>query len=285
MVRAVTWRMTRQRCRPMSGCDLRVVLVGWGAIGRRVATVLAQRNAPVRILAIAVRDADAAREGLPIGAKLIVDPGELADMQADLLVEAAGRGSVAPWARAGLARSWDVAVSSTSALTDAAILAELTELARTNRAKLHIPPGALGGIDALSAASRLGLASVRHEVVKPPLAWKGTQAETLCDLENLTEAFTFFEGTARQAADHYPQNANVAVISAMAGVGLERTTVALIADPAARLNTHRLLASGDFGTLTLNLENRPLATNPKSSEMTALSLARFIENQANPVVI
>lgn len=269
----------------MSGSDLRVVLVGWGAIGRRVAALLAQRGAAVRIVAVAVRDAGAARQGLPDGAKLITTPEGLAGVEADLLVEAAGRGSVAPWARAGLARGWDVAISSTSALTDADVLAELTELARTHRAKLHIPPGALGGIDALSAASRLGLSAVRHEVVKPPLAWRGTQAETLCDLGKLTTAFTFFEGTARQAADSYPQNANVAVISAMAGLGLDRTTVALIADPSAGLNTHRIQASGDFGKLTLVLENRPLATNPKSSEMTALSLVRFIENQASPLAL
>ena len=269
----------------MSGCDLRIVLVGWGAIGRRVAALLAQRAAPVSIVAVAVRDASTPRDGLPANARLISAPSELAGIEADLLIEAAGRGSVAPWARAGLARGWDVAISSTSALTDADLLAALTATARQNRAQLIIPPGALGGIDALSAASRLGLQSVRHEVVKPARAWAGTPAAGLCDLPSLTTAFTFFEGSARQAADAYPQNANVAVISALAGIGLDRTTVALTADPLATLNSHRITAMGEFGTLTLTLENRPLATNPKSSEMTALSLLRMIENRANPVVI
>jgi aspartate dehydrogenase len=269
----------------MSGSDLRVVLVGWGAIGTRVAALLAQRRAPVRIVAVAVRDTTAPRDGLPQGAALISDPAELAGIQADILIEAGGRGSVAPWARAGLLLGWDVAISSTSALTDAALLADLTALATRHHAQILIPPGALGGIDALSAASRLGLQSVRHEVVKPARAWVGTAAEGLCDLATLTEPFTFFEGTARQAADAYPQNANVAVISAMAGMGLDQTTVALTADPNASLNSHHITAQGDFGTLRLSLENRPLATNPKSSEMTALSLLRMVENRANPVVI
>jgi aspartate dehydrogenase len=277
--------MTQRRCRPMLGSDLRVILVGWGAIGRRVAALLAQRAAPVTIVAVAVRDVTAPRDGLPKGAALIDTPADLAGLNADLMIEAAGRASVAPWARAGLSRGWDVAISSTSALTDTGLLAELTATALAHNAQILIPPGALGGIDALSAASRLGLASVRHEVVKPPRAWAGTRAETLCDLAGLAQAHTFFEGTARQAADSYPQNANVAVISAMAGLGLDRTTVALIADPAATLNTHRILATGGFGTLTLSLENRPLATNPKSSEMTALSLTRMIENRINPLVI
>lgn len=269
----------------MSGCDLRVVLVGWGAIGKRVAALLARRGSPVTIVAVAVRDPGTAREDLPPEARLISDTQELAGIEADLLVEAAGRGSVSDWARAGLARGWDIALSSTSALTDAALLTDLTELARRHRAQILIPPGALGGIDALAAASRLTITSVRHEIVKPARAWAGTAAEQSLNLATLTEAATFFEGSARQAADAYPQNANVAVISAMAGVGLDRTIVALTADPQAQLNTHRIIASGDFGTLTLCLENRPLATNPKSSEMTALSLLRMIENRAGTVVI
>lgn len=269
----------------MSGSRQRVVFVGWGAIATRVAALLAQRGSAVEIVAVAVRDKAQPREGLPQGAKLISSPEELGELAADLLVEAAGRASVAPWARAGLERGWDVAISSTSALTDAALLTHLTDLATQNNAQLLIPPGALGGIDALAAASALGMAAVRHEIVKPALAWRGTKAETLCDLAGLTEPATFFEGPARQAADAFPQNANVAVISAMAGVGLDRTTVALTADPFAQLNSHRIRAQGDFGTLTLTLENRPLATNPKSSEMTALSLLRLIENRARPVVI
>lgn len=277
--------MTQTRYNPMLGSELRVVLVGWGAIGSRVAALLAQRGAGVAIVAVAVRDVAVARDGLPDGTRLIDDPADLANVQADLLIEAAGRGSVAAWAKAGLARGWDVAISSTSALTDAGLLAEMTALAQANGAQILIPPGALGGIDALAAGAKLGMQSVRHEVVKPAQAWRGTAAETLCDLATLAGPFTFFEGSAREAADAYPQNANVAVISAMAGMGLDRTTVALVADPAATLNSHRITAEGDFGKLSLVLENRPLATNPKSSEMTALSLLRMIENRAGVVVI
>ena len=246
----------------MSGYRLRVVLVGWGAIATRVADLLAQRGSAVEIAAVAVRDASVPRKGLPEGARLIAAPEDLADLKADLLVEAAGRAAVPPWAAAGLRFGWDVALSSTSALTDAAVLAQLTAL-----------------------AAQLGLTEVRHEIVKPALAWRGTAAETLCDLAALTAPFTFFEGTARAAADAYPHNANSAVISALAGLGLDHTTLALTADPDARLNAHRIHAVGDFGTLTMVLENRPLATNPKSSEMTALSLLRLIENRTSQVVI
>lgn len=269
----------------MSGCRQRVVLVGWGAIATRVAALLAQRGSAVDVVAVAVRDPSVARIGLPQGTRLIASPQELTGLEADLLVEAAGRASVPAWAAAGLGLGWDVALSSVSALTDAALLQQLLALATENRAQLLIPPGALGGIDALSAAARLPMTEVRHEIVKPARAWRGTAAEALCDLAALTAPVTFFEGTARAAADAFPQNANVAVISALAGIGPDRTMVALTADPGAALNSHTIRATGDFGTLTLTLENRPLATNPKSSEMTALSLLRLIENRAGPLVI
>ena len=272
----------------MSGSDLPVVLVGWGAIAQRVGGLLAERGSPVRLIAVATRDADAALNGLPPGCRHITSPDELTGRAGErprLVVEAAGRDSVAPWGRAALSAGIDFAVSSTSAFVSGDLLEEFLQLARNSHAQLLVPPGALGGIDALAAASRLDLASVRHEIIKPPAAWRGTAAESACDLAALTEAHVFFQGSARQAAAAYPQNANVAVISALAGIGLDRTEVALVADPEAACNIHRIRASGAFGEMDLTLTNRPLATNPKSSEMTALSLVRLIENRAGTLVL
>ena len=262
-----------------------ICLVGWGAIGNRVAQLLAERGTPARIAAVAVRDPDAARAGLPAQARLISDPGELAGIEATLVVEAAGRGSVAPWAEAALAAGMDFAVSSTSALVDDDLLVRLLGLARTRGAPLLIPPGALGGIDALAAASRLGLDRIEHRIVKPARAWAGTRAAELVDMDGLTEATVFFADSARATADAFPQNANVAVITSLAGAGLDRTRIALVADPHAALNTHEIHAEGDFGRMQLRFENRPLAGNPKSSEMTALNLVRLIENRLGALVI
>ena len=61
------------------------------------------------------------------------------------------------------------------------------------------------------------------------------------------------------------------MISALSGLGLDRTQVVLVADPAATGNV-LVTAVGDFGSLSLRLENRPL-TN-QILEMTALSLVK-----------
>lgn len=264
---------------------VRLFLVGFGAIAGTVARMLAERAAPVDLVGIGLREAAWARPGLPAGVPVLTDPAVLATTGADLVVEVAGRDAVAPWGRAALSAGVDFAVSSTSAFAGTDLLPELTGLARTSGAQLIVPPGALGGIDALSAARRMGLASVTHRIVKPPRAWAGTEAEQLCKLNGLTAATVFFEGSATEAAARFPQNANAALITALAGLGPAATRSVLIADPATSTNRHEITAEGVFGRMTLTFENAALPDNPKSSAMTALSLVRLIENRAAPVVI
>ena len=64
--------------------------------------------------------------------------------------------------------------------------------AESSGSQLLIPPGALAGIDGIAAASLLPLDEVIHRIVKPSAAWRGTSAESLIALDELTEATAFF---------------------------------------------------------------------------------------------
>lgn len=264
---------------------LRLALVGWGAIARATARLLRDRGTPVEIVAVAVRDLTKPRPDLPPEARLLAGPRELTQIEAAMVVEAAGRHTVVPWGQAALGAGLDFVVTSVSAFADPGVLDDLRELAVRNGAQIHIPPGALGGVDALAAASAMGIDAVEHRIIKPPQAWLGTPAESLCDLHALAHAEAFFSGTADEAASRFPQNANAALTTALAGTGPEATRVTLIADPDAELNQHEIRAEGRFGELSVILRNKPLDENPKSSAMTALNLVRCIENRLNPVVI
>lgn len=261
----------------------RVALVGWGAIGTTVAGHLADSDS-VEIVAVGVRSSGE-RVGLPPGAALITTPSELARFEPDLVAEAAGREAVAAWGRAALGTGADYVVSSVSAFADAALLHELRQAAEAEGAQLQIQTGALAGIDALAAARPMGIDSVEHRIVKPPAAWRGTPAVDLCDLDQLTESTTFFIGSAADAARGFPKNANVAMTTALAGIGPEATRIRLVADPSAVTNRHEVDARGGFGELTVTIANNPLPANPKTSAMAALSLVRAIENRADAVVI
>lgn len=264
---------------------LRLVFIGFGAINSRVADLLTARNAPVEIVGAATRDDPAERARIPAGVAFLASPSELAALKPDLAIEAAGRAAIDAWTPAALAACPCVIIASTSAFCDDALLPRLAEIAERHGSRILIPSGAIGGIDALAGAAVLGLGAVTHRIVKPPAAWRGTPAEKLLDLASLRERAVFFRGSARDAASQYPQNANATVVTALAGIGLDRTGVELIADPAVRLNGHTITAEGAFGRMTITLENNPLATNPKSSELTALSLVRLIEQRTRAVTI
>jgi aspartate dehydrogenase len=264
---------------------LRIAFIGWGAINSRVGALLEQRKAAIEIAGIATRDSPVGRAELPQGVRFFGSPDDLASLTPDLVVEAAGRAAIAQWAPAALASAPTMIITSTSAFADDGLLAWLADLARQNGSQIQLPSGAIGGVDALASAAILGLDEVVHQIVKPPRAWKGTPAEQLVDLDRLTRRAVFFTGTARQAASAYPQNANATVVTSLAGLGLDRTRVEMIADPASPLNGHRITARGDFGRMEITLENKPLATNPKSSELTALSLVRLIEHRVNHMIV
>ncbi len=262
---------------------LRVAFVGWGAIARTAAQLL--EGAAVEVVAVAVRDPSPPRANLPAQARLITDPSELAATRPEVVAEAASRESVGPWGRAALEAGADFVVSSVSAFADSWLLDELRALAVANGVRVQIQPGALAGVDALAAARLMGIDEVEHRIVKPPAAWRDTPAEGLCALDSLARPESFFSASAAEAASEFPKNANVAMTTALAGIGPERTRITLVADPDATTNRHEITASGAFGRLDVAIANNPLPDNPKSSAMAALNLARAIQNRVSPIAI
>lgn len=242
-------------------------------------------SSDLEIVAVAVRDPSIDRSDLPSTARLISDPSELAATQPDVVAEAAGRESVPVWGPAAFEAGADFIVSSVSAFADAALLESLRAAATRQQMQLHIQPGALAGVEAIAAARAMGIDAVEHRIIKPPAAWLGTPAETLCNLDSLTQPETFFSATAAETALAFPKNANVAMTTALAGIGPDATMITLIADPAATTNRHEVSAHGPFGQLEVAISNNALPDNPKSSAMAALSLVRAIQNRTTALVI
>jgi aspartate dehydrogenase len=226
-----------------------------------------------------------------IGPKLALSRSVHTDMAAlladapDAIVECAGHSAIRQHGEAVLGGGCDFIVISVGALADDALRATLLSAVKRYGARLVLPVGAVGGLDALGAARLSGLRTVTYTGRKPPAAWRGTPAEHLLDLDSLSAPAVFFDGTVRQAATDYPRNANVAAAVAIAGLGFDATTVRLIADPTAARNVHEISVRAGCGDFDMQFEGRPSPNNPKTSLMAGFSVAREILNRTGTLVI
>ncbi|MBU2999780.1 aspartate dehydrogenase [Roseovarius nubinhibens] len=260
---------------------MKIGLIGGGAIGCYVAAELAARGlGPEAVLTRSgpehARGSDGVLrlrrlEDLPEGITLMVD--------------CAGHAALAEHGAAILERGIDLITVSLGALADPALAERLAEAAERGGAQLHLASGAIGALDALAAARVGGLASVTYVGRKPPRGWQGSPAEERLDLARLDQAATHFEGSAREAAQRYPKNANVAAAVAFAGIGFDATQVRLVADPGVTENIHEIHAEGAFGTLSFRINGKPLPDNPRSSALAAMSAVAAIERRCAPITI
>lgn len=263
-----------------------VAIIGLGAIARDLVEILRTQSPPDQI-SVLVRPgrAAAAQDALGAAGSVTQDLATLLAARPDVVVECAGHGAVAAYGAAVLASGADLVVASVGALAEADLAAALAAAARKSGAQCVVPAGAIGGIDALGAARLSGLTSVAYTGTKPPRAWAGTPAEEVADLAALKAPVTFFEGSARQAAQRYPKNANVAATLALAGMGMDKTHVRLVADPGTTQNTHAFRVASQALDFSMELVGKPSPHNPKTSRSTVYSIARAVLNRDAAIAI
>jgi aspartate dehydrogenase len=91
-------------------------------------------------------------------------------------------------------------------------------------------------------------------------------------MTRVTGAICVFRGNARDAAAGFPANFNVAAALALAGIGPERTTVEIWADPTVTRNTHTIRVEAAAARFTMTIEGAPSEANPRTGQLTPLSV-------------
>ena len=269
----------------------RVGIIGFGAIAQDLVAVLVAHEpaAQIGVLARPGRE-DAARAtlsavGLPPQSLITGAVAEFLTWSPDVVAECASHRAVDEYGATVMHGGADLVVSSVGALADSDLYERLKAAAGAGSVQLVVPSGAIGGLDILSAARLSGLTAVSYVGRKPPAAWAGTPAEEAQDLGALTAPTVIFEGSAREAATSYPKNANVAATLALAGMGMDATRVTLIADPTKPENIHEYTISSPAVEATISIVGKPSPRNPKTSQTTALSIARAVMNRSSAIVI
>ncbi|MCW6511490.1 aspartate dehydrogenase [Lichenifustis flavocetrariae] len=256
-------------------------IIGHGAIGRDLAERLLGSGYHVTVL---LRAGSTSLEAVPASVGTVHTIDALIGTRPALVVEAAGQSALQTLAPALLSAGIDVVAASTGALGDPVVFDRLATAAREGGSRLVIPAGALGGLDYLAALRGTAEASVRYTSRKPPAAWRAELVAAGHDPAALSGEIVLFEGTAADAARLYPRNLNAGLTVALAAAPTP-VTVRVIADPAVALNTHEIEAESDLGTASMRFANRPSPANPKTSALTAASLAAAVRRLLEPVVL
>lgn len=224
------------------------------------------------------REEVAAQLAEEFGTKAYSDVDSLLNSDVDLVIEAATIEAAREYALKVLESGKDLLLSSIGVMADAAFEEQSRLFCQKNKVNIFLPSGAIGGLDALKSAKAVnGLDSVSITTRKPPGALPAGAS--------LEQETVLFEGSAAEAIKQFPRNINVAIVLSLAGLGAEKTSVKIIADPGVLRNSHLIEASGAFGKLKLEVENDPMPDNPKTSYLAALSVLATLQHKGKAVQI
>ena len=260
----------------------RVGLIGFGAIGQDVVSLI-ERNLGASVdvpLVLARKKRPGSRP------PVTDDPSAFFVAGLDAVIEGAGHEALQAHGRRALESGAHLVVTSSGAFAaDPALLGHLSDAARQSGRKLLIASAGIGAVDILAAAAEGGIDSVRMTVRKDPTAWRGTAAEGKFDLERMTGPTVIFEGNAREGAALYPKNVNISATVALAGIGLDRTQLIIVADPTITTHVVEVEAEGVFGRFSFREDVEISDTNPKTGKLVAMAVVKTIRHLAGPVVI
>jgi len=241
----------------------RVGLIGCGRIGRPVARALLRGAAGAHALTAVLGRSARAMDGFPV----TDDPDAFFAGRPSLIVEAGGPDAFRRYAARALAGG-DLLAVSPLPLADAALERELRAIARQTGHRLHIAPGAIGGLDALATAMAAGLERLETFVELGP---------TEGDAEEL-----LFEGSVREAAQRFPDEINVAATVALAGPGFDATIVRVTRPPRGtkgrKMGFRVTSRAGGFEVLS-----RPRVSPAEDIHATAFSVIALLRGQVSGV--
>lgn len=266
--------------------ELRVGLIGFGAIGREVATAIVEgRAGHAKLVSVLVRSPEKLERDLAdrLGCHFSSDAANFLDTQLDLVVEAAGHEALRSYAEDVLRADKDLLLVAVGALADAGFWERVSRLAHERGRRVYIPSAGIAGLDAIGSAALAELEEVTHSIRKPPSGLLPPAEAAAVQASGQPEVL--FSGTAREAAPRFPENVNVAAAVSLAGLGLDRTLVRVVADPSVTRNTHEVIARGYFGEVRIIMQNIPTEANPKTGRIVALGVIKAIRNLTAPVVV
>jgi aspartate dehydrogenase len=197
----------------------------------------------------------------------------------DLVVEAASQNALTSYLNPIILLKKDILVMSVGAFANPDFFSQVIKNVEKNDVNLYVPSGAIAGIDAIKSI-RSSISYVTLTTTKNPNSLKDSPffKKTNLTVDSIKKRTLLFEGSAIEAVQNFPANVNVAALLGLAGIGVEKTKVNVIADPSLRINKHEIKVIGKFGELIVRVKNVPSPTNPKTSYLAILSVIESLRS-------
>ncbi|MFY9690864.1 MAG: aspartate dehydrogenase [Candidatus Acidiferrales bacterium] len=259
---------------------LKIGLLGVGAIGRTIAGALDQKQLDAELVALSDQDCASAKS---FSAELashppVVSIDEMIE-RCELAVEAASQVALPEFVPKALARGRDMLIMSVGGLLGHE---DWFRQAREKGCHIYAPSGAIAGLDGIKSASIGRIESAMLTSRKPVAALKGSKyvVERDLPLDSYKEDTVIFEGLAEEAARAFPATSNVAASLRLAVDPLlpVPVRVRVVAVPGGNENVHEIRVQGEFGRLTVKVENVPSKSNPRTSQLAAFSAIATLKN-------
>ena len=252
---------------------MKVGIIGCGAIANIITTSIVPEENDIEIAYFFDKDIERAENIASLaGGVAVLDFEDMLD-DVDLVLECASPDSVKYFAPIVLSKGIDMIIMSIGAFMDTDFYTQVLKIAKENNAKIHLPSGAVVGLDGIKAVAKFGLKEVSLVTRKSPKSLgKDIDAEEV-----------LFEGKASEAVKEFPLNINVAATISMACN--KDIDVKIIVDPKVDRNVHEITAKGDFGEFKTITMNYPCAANPKTSMLAALSAIRLLKSFSETISV
>jgi aspartate dehydrogenase len=259
---------------------LKIGLLGVGAIGRTIAVALDQKQLDAELVALCDQDRTSAES---LSSELSSRPPVVSIDQmierCELAVEAASQAALSEFVPEALARGRDMLIMSVGGLLGRE---EWFRQAREKGCRIYVPSGAIAGLDGIKSASIGRIESALLTSRKPVAALKGSKyvVERNLQLDGFKEDTVIFEGLAEEAARAFPATSNVAASLRLAvdPATAVPVRVRVVAVPGGNENVHEIRVQGEFGRLTVKVENVPSKSNPRTSQLAAFSAIATLRN-------
>ncbi len=263
----------------------KVGIIGTGSLGTSIAEAIKDSLSDhYEILGVlSRREENSLKLAEKVDSKAYDNIDQMIEDRPDYIIEAAGPEIVRDMGLKILDKGINFIPLSVGALADEEFLQELKKTALKNKSRIYIPSGAVGGFDLLRSSLLMEDMEISISTEKAPESLNG--APFLKGRELSKEKIEkLYQGSAREAIELFPNNVNVAVATALAGIGVDHTRVSIHSVPGMKSNKHRIQARGETMKIDLSIEASPSPKNPRSSSLAAYSVIAILENLVSPLV-